>query len=163
MIASEEFREDVKAILCQFASFAEQGTIPNVIYGDDAANRDTSDAPLWLLVAVSDLCKAEGNLSFLNKVIRPDGTTLRQTLESVADGIRAGTPNGIKMDPESGLVVSPPHFTWMDTNYPAGTPREGYPVEIQALWYAALKFLSSLADAAPVYGELAEQVKRSIH
>jgi predicted glycogen debranching enzyme len=29
----------------------------------------------------------------------------------------------------------------MDTNYPACTPREGYPVEIQALWISALKFL----------------------
>ena len=163
LIAAEEFREDVKAILCQFASFAEQGTIPNVIYGDDARNRDTSDAPLWLLVATSDLCKAEGSQEFLKKVIRADGTTLRQTLESVADGIRVGTPNGIRMDPESGLVFSPPHFTWMDTNYPAGTPREGYPIEIQALWFAALSFLASMENADPVYGTLAEQVKNSIH
>ena len=45
------------------------------------------------------------------------------------------------MDPESGLVWSPSHFTWMDTNYPACTPRVGYPVEIQALWISALRFL----------------------
>ena len=163
LIAAPEFREDVKAILCQFASFAEQGTIPNVIYGSDARNRDTSDAPLWLLVAASDLCKAEGNQEFLKTVVRPDGTTLRQTLESVVDGIRSGTPNGICMDPESALVFSPPHFTWMDTNYPAGTPREGYPVEIQALWYAALSFLASMEQADPLYALLAEQVKKSIH
>jgi glycogen debranching enzyme len=30
----------------------------------------------------------------------------------------------------------------MDTNYPAGTPREGYPIEIQALWYNALNLLA---------------------
>lgn len=163
LIAAPEFREDVKAILCQFASFAEKGTIPNVIYGSDARNRDTSDAPLWLLVAASDLCKAENSYDFLKTVVRPDGTTLRQTLESVVDGIRSGTPNGIKMDPESALVFSPPHFTWMDTNYPAGTPREGYPIEIQALWFAALSFLASLENADPVYGKLAKQVQRSIH
>ena len=65
----------------------------------------------------------------------------------------AGTPNGIALDPKSKLVFSPSHFTWMDTNFPAGTPREGYPIEIQALWYAALEFLGeedrtlrSLAD-----------------
>ena len=52
-----------------------------------------------------------------------------------------GTPNGIRMDPDSGLIWSPSHFTWMDTNYPAGTPREGYPVEIQALWIRLLRQL----------------------
>ena len=162
LIAAPEFRNDVKAILCQFASFAEQGTIPNVIYGSDARNRDTSDAPLWLITAAADLCKAEGNTTFLETEIR-NGSTLRQTLESVVKGIREGTPNGIKMDPESGLVFSPPHFTWMDTNYPAGTPREGYPIEIQALWYAALHFLSTLENPDPDFAMLAEQVKRSIH
>ena len=50
-----------------------------------------------------------------------------------------GTPNGIRVDPDSGLIWSPAHFTWMDTNYPAGTPREGYPVEIQALWIRLLR------------------------
>jgi predicted glycogen debranching enzyme len=38
------------------------------------------------------------------------------------------------------LIYSPAHFTWMDTNHPAATPRQGYPVEIQALWIAALRF-----------------------
>jgi starch synthase (maltosyl-transferring) len=55
-----------------------------------------------------------------------------------------GTDNGIRMDPESGLIFSPSHFTWMDTNYPAGTPRQGYPIEIQALWFAALSFISEI-------------------
>ena len=45
------------------------------------------------------------------------------------------------MDKETGLIFSPAHFTWMDTNYPACTPREGYPIEIQSLWYFALSFL----------------------
>ena len=52
------------------------------------------------------------------------------------------------MDPESGLIFSPAHFTWMDTNYPAATPREGYPVEIQALWIAALQLTARKIDAA---------------
>jgi glycogen debranching enzyme len=51
------------------------------------------------------------------------------------------------MDPDSGLLFSPAHFTWMDTNHPAGTPREGYPIEIQALWIAALSFLAQIDGA----------------
>src|SRR5208282_1512324 len=52
-----------------------------------------------------------------------------------------GTPNGIRMDRASGLIWSPSHFTWMDPNYPAATPRPGYPVEIQALWIRLLRQL----------------------
>ena len=50
------------------------------------------------------------------------------------------------MDPASALIWSPPHFTWMDTNFPACTPREGYPVEIQALWIRLLRQLDRLGD-----------------
>ena len=63
----------------------------------------------------------------------PAGATIADVLREIAAGYARGTPNGIRMDPASGLIWSPAHFTWMDTNYPACTPREGYPVEIQAL------------------------------
>jgi predicted glycogen debranching enzyme len=48
------------------------------------------------------------------------------------------------MDADSALIWSPGHFTWMDTNHPAGTPREGYPVEIQALWIRLLRQLETI-------------------
>ena len=66
------------------------------------------------------------------------GRSLRDVAVSIVASYLEGTPNGIRVDPASGLVFSPAHFTWMDTNYPAATPRAGYPVEIQALWIAAL-------------------------
>jgi glycogen debranching enzyme len=52
----------------------------------------------------------------------------------------------------------------MDTNYPAGTPREGYPVEIQALWHKALSFLSEIdtSDRSGKWKSLAAKVKKSI-
>jgi predicted glycogen debranching enzyme len=65
------------------------------------------------------------------------------------------------MDDESCLVFSPRHFTWMDTNYPAGTPREGYPVEIQALWYASLRFAAAVAGRDD-FRDLAERAKSSV-
>ena len=37
----------------------------------------------------------------------------------------------------------------MDTDHPAGTPREGYPVEIQALWIAALELLARIDGISP--------------
>ncbi|MBO5958561.1 MAG: glycogen debranching enzyme N-terminal domain-containing protein, partial [Lentisphaeria bacterium] len=160
LIAADVYREDVKKILTQFARFEENGTIPNMIAGNNAANRDTSDAPLWLFVAAADLCRAEKSYEFLDTVVRND-QTFRQVLESLAEGLIRGTENGIQVDPESFLVFSPPHFTWMDTNYPAGTPREGYPVEIQALWFAALDFLAAVTEL-DVWHKRAEQVRSSI-
>lgn len=157
LIAAPEFRDHVKAILLQFASYADRGTIPNMIFGGNADNRDTSDAQLWLFTACSDLCRAEGGFSFLEQQVR-NGKTLLETLISLAEGLIAGTPNGIAVDPESMLVFSPSHFTWMDTNYPAGTPRQGYPIEIQALWFAALRFLAEAVGGAA--GE--EWRKRSV-
>lgn len=130
-------------ILLQFARFESGGTLPNMLRGNDASNRDTSDAPLWFCIACRDFVQATGRNDFLKSDIG-GGRTLLDAIRSIADGYMAGTVNGIKMDPESGLIFSPSHFTWMDTNFPAGTPREGYPIEIQALWHASLSFLAGI-------------------
>jgi predicted glycogen debranching enzyme len=138
LIAAGHF-EDSRAILQQFGQFEQQGTLPNMIQGHEAANRDTSDAPLWFILACDDLLRAEGNDRFLETDCA--GRRIRDIILSIGSGIKAGTPKGVKMDPETGLVFSPVHYTWMDTDHPAGTPRQGYPIEIQALWYAALRFI----------------------
>ena len=139
LIAAGKSKEAL-AILKQFGRFEEQGTLPNMIRGNDAANRDTSDAPLWFILACDDLIRAEG----ANELLEADcaGRSLRQIILSIGRCYMSGTANGIRVDPETGLVFSPAHFTWMDTDYPAGTPRQGYPIEIQALWYAALRLLA---------------------
>lgn len=124
-------RDDSFKILKAFAAFEENGTLPNIIYGKTAGNRDTTDAQLWFIRCVQEL----------------GATELIPTCNSIVDNYLKGTPNGIRVDEASGLVWSPSHFTWMDTNYPACTPRVGYPVEIQALWISALKFLGRTALA----------------
>lgn len=130
-------RTDVAAsILTEFARFEEKGTLPNIIHGTTVGNRDTSDAPLWFVVAACDLMDAVGADQVA--AMRCGSRTIGDVVKSILRGYAAGTPNGVRADPESGLVFSPSHFTWMDTNYPAGTPRAGYPVDIQALWIAAL-------------------------
>lgn len=150
------------SIIQQFAAFEQNGTIPNMIRGTDTGNRDTSDAPLWLFRVCDELGAAMGHKTVL--ATDCGGRSLKQVLPAIARSIIAGTPNGMVMDGESGLLFSPAHFTWMDTNYPAGTPREGYPIEIQALWYAALDYLARVdaAQDAQSWRQLAEQVRRSI-
>jgi starch synthase (maltosyl-transferring) len=97
-------------------------------------------------------------------VVDPAGRTIRDVLRSIAAGYCQGTPNGICMDAESGLVWSPSHFTWMDTNFPAGTPRQGYPIEIQALWIKLLEQLSRLGVSAleRPWSQLAVRARKSL-
>ncbi len=150
------------AILREFGRFERDGTLPNMIRGNDDSNRDTSDAPLWYGVAVGDLLRVLGP----DAVLDADcvGRTVRDVVESIARGYRDGTPNGLRMDPESGLIFSPSHFTWMDTNHPAGSPREGYPIEIQALWVATLDLLAGQTPgpAADEWKGLAERARAGI-
>jgi starch synthase (maltosyl-transferring) len=106
----------------------------------------------------ADLAAVSGSTGFLESDC--DGRPLRKVLTDLAGSIIAGTPNGVGMDTDSGLIFSPAHFTWMDTNYPAGTPRQGYPIEIQALWFAALRFLSQIDNnRRSRWSQLAEQVR----
>ncbi len=142
MIAAGMIEDSLK-ILKAFAAFEENGTLPNIIYGKTAGNRDTTDAQLWFVRCVKELAD-----------LGVDVAELRPVCESIVEHYKTGTPNGIKMDDESALVWSPSHFTWMDTNYPACTPRIGYPVEIQALWISALEFLGQK--------ELAKKAKASV-
>ncbi len=152
---------DTRLILRQFAMFEDQGTLPNMIRGKDARDRHTSDAPLWFAVACSDLLRAEGSDSFLDEECA--GRSIREVLLSIVRGYAAGAPNGVAMDPESGLVHSPSHYTWMDTNFPAGTPREGYPVEIQALWHAALTFAGRVdPEEGEKWKNLAATVRKAL-
>lgn len=132
--------EEVVRILLIFGRFADRGTLPNSIHGDDAGNRDTSDAPLWFGIVLGEATERLGT-ALLEQRVSPSGPTLLQVMRRLAEGYLSGTPNGIRVDAATGLVWSPSHFTWMDTNHPAGTPREGYPIEIQALWIRCLDFL----------------------
>ncbi len=153
--------DESKAILKEFARFEDRGTLPNLIHGADASNRDTSDAPLWFFTACADVLAAEKHARFL--AVDVGGRRLKDVLISIARAYIIGTPNGIRMDDASGLIFSPSHFTWMDTNFPAGTPREGYPVEIQALWHAALGLLAEHDQDGPwrmLVARVAESIQK---
>lgn len=152
-------REEVGEIVTTFARFERDGTLPNTVFGEDASNRDTSDAPLWFALVCEELAGA-GASNLFETVVDGAGRTLRQVLLSIGLHYRRGTPNGIRMDPASALIWSPSHFTWMDTNYPAGTPRQGYPIEIQALWIRLLGLLARL-DEGPERQEWARLEERA--
>jgi predicted glycogen debranching enzyme len=137
--------EELAELLVTFGRFEENGTMPNTIHGANTSNRDTSDAPLWYGVLCEETALRLGGALYDLKVSR-SGKTIADVLREIAIHYVRGTPNGVRMDPASALIWSPAHFTWMDTNYPPCTPREGYPVEIQALWIRLLRQLHRLGS-----------------
>ena len=152
---------DAKAILRLFGRFEQGGTLPNMICGNNAENRETSDAPLWFFAACKELVERDSE-EFLHELL--GNRSVRDILISMGHSLVRGTATGVIMDPNTALLFSPSHFTWMDTNFPAGTPRQGYPVEIQALWFYALSFLGRIDPDSrePSWPELAAKVQSSV-
>lgn len=135
--------EEVRQLLIAYGRLEKNGTLPNTIHGEDTSNRSTSDAPLWYGIVCEEFAQEVGP-EIYDLPVDDGGRRIGDVLRNIAVGYCGGTPNGIRQDPGSGLIWSPKHFTWMDTNYPAGTPREGYPIEIQALWIRLLRQLEGI-------------------
>jgi len=163
--------DEVRQLLTIFGRFEQRGTLPNTIHGQDATNRETSDAPLWYGVVCEEWAAESGpggadrgGNSIYDLPVDSGGRTVADVLRAIGVGYVQGAGNGVRMDSASGLIWSPSHFTWMDTNFPAGTPREGYPVEIQALWIRLLRQLERLgakAEGEP-WAALANRAEESL-
>jgi predicted glycogen debranching enzyme len=151
--------EEAKQILVNFARLEDRGTLPNMLRGGDDSDRETSDAPLWFGVACADVIAREGNDDIL--LLDCDGRNLGDVLKSIAAHYRDGAANSVGMNAASGLIYSPSHFTWMDTDGPPCTPREGYPIEIQALWWANLRLLATV-DPGGAWDALSAKVRASV-
>ncbi len=160
LIAAGRFGR-ARSVLRLFGRFEEKGTLPNMISGTDAKNRETSDAPLWFFASCREFVEKQGE-AFLDEKIKD--RTIREILVSMACSMIEGTQVGVGVDSVSFLMYSPSHFTWMDTNFPAGTPRQGFPVEIQALWYYALTFLDRIdkSQRQVSWKEMAQNVQKHV-
>ncbi|MDY6968286.1 MAG: amylo-alpha-1,6-glucosidase [Spirochaetota bacterium] len=158
------YTNEVAGILTKLAEFTDNGMVPNTIYGNSPGNYDTSDAPLWFFEAIRCYLEATEDYDFLNKPIKNSGVTIISVLKDIIEAYARGTENNIRLDTETGLIFSPAHFTWMDTQYPAATPRQGYPVEIQGLWINSLRFLAGLTDNSDSkhYKQIADKAEKSL-
>ena len=113
--------------------------------GGDTPEYNTVDATLWFFQAVNAFVAATGDTGFIR-------ANLYEKLLSVIEWHIKGTRYGIRVDEDGLLHSGEPgvQLTWMDAK--AGdwvvTPRQGKPVEIQALWYNALRVMEELSPAA---------------
>lgn len=147
-------------ILETFATFIDQGMVPNLFPGrGEHPEYNSADAALWYIEAWRAYLDTTGDEESLERHY--------PVLQSIVRHYRDGTRFAIGMDPQDGLIhCADPgvQLTWMDARV-AGrvvTPRTGKPVEINALWYNALcamtDFAGRLNDPEADYAELAARV-----
>lgn len=120
--------------------FLRRGLLPNIFgRSTDDSSYGSCDAALWFALAVQRYAKAGGDRTLVREQFVP-------ALSSIADAYLAGTDLGLAVDAAGLLSAGGPNLnaTWMDAQIATGpvTPREGQPVEIQALWYSLLAFLT---------------------
>jgi predicted glycogen debranching enzyme len=127
-------------ILRTFGHYVRDGLLPNLFpEGENEGLYHTADATLWYFHALDRYLNATGDHATL-KLLLP---TLRDIVAKHVEGTRFG----IHVDPVDGLLVqSAPGYqlTWMDAKCDGWvvTPRRGKAVEINALWFNALKLLA---------------------
>jgi predicted glycogen debranching enzyme len=130
-------------ILRSFARHVRDGLIPNYFpEGDREGVYHTADATLWYFHALSRYLEVTGDLLTLDLLL--------PVLLDIVDHHLRGTRFGIGVDPQDGLLhqgAEGYQLTWMDAKVDdwVVTPRRGKAVEINALWYNALRLLEKWA------------------
>jgi predicted glycogen debranching enzyme len=160
-LTTRRFRE-AAYILKTFGHYIRDGLIPNMF--PDGAREGlyhTADATLWFFHAVQRYFDLTG-----------DADTVRQLMPKLTDVVvrhLEGTRFGIGVDPADGLLRQGEQgyqLTWMDAKVDGWvvTPRRGKAVEINALWYNALRLLDGwitrFGPAAPGL-ELEQHARRA--
>jgi predicted glycogen debranching enzyme len=137
--------DTARQVLEGFLKYLDGGLVPNR-FPDAAgpAEYNTADATLWMFQAVHALERAGGASRFLGETFYPAAL-------SILDAHQRGTHHGIRVDPADGLLIAGDagsNLTWMDARVDGVpvTPRHGKPVEVNALWYNALRLTAGWAN-----------------
>ena len=137
-------RPEVAArILTTFARFVDGGMLPNRFpESGEGPEYNTVDAALWYFEAIRAYHRATGDDALLRRLFAVLEQILRWHVEGTRHGIRQDAADGLLRSGEPGIQL-----TWMDARVDdrAVTPRTGKPVEVNALWYNALRSMAALA------------------
>jgi|SRR5664279_2355260 len=157
--------EDAKKIISVFAQSVSQGMLPNrFLNQNEPPEYNTVDGTLWYFNAVYAYLQATNDRNFIFQEILP-------VLKNIIEWHFKGTRYGIHVAEDGLLYAGEPgqQLTWMDArvNGWVVTPRMGKPVEIEALWYNALKIFETLllqngeTETADQMLKKAEQAKKT--
>ncbi len=130
---------EARWILRTFAHYVRDGLIPNLFpEGESKGLYHTADATLWFFHALGRYVQITGDEATLRLILPILKRVVRHHIE--------GTRFGIRVDPADGLLIQGAEgyqLTWMDAKVGdwVVTPRRGKAVEINALWYNALRLL----------------------
>jgi predicted glycogen debranching enzyme len=136
--------QDAKRILSAFARSVNKGMLPNRFpdVGEEA-EYNTVDATLWFFVAVYKYLQYTEDHNWVCRELLP-------VLQEIIDWHDRGTRYNIHVNDNGLLYAGEPgvQLTWMDAKIGdwVVTPRQGYAVEINALWYNALMIYAELLE-----------------
>ncbi len=137
--------QEAEEILTTFALNIKDGLLPNVFddHSGEAAEYNTVDATLWFFQAIKEYYDATEDKEFMEWIY--------PKLEAVIQAHKEGTAYNIQVDFTDGLLTAGEEgvqLTWMDAKVGdwVVTPRQGKAVEINALWYNALKVFNELGS-----------------
>ncbi|MES2567126.1 MAG: amylo-alpha-1,6-glucosidase [Bacteroidota bacterium] len=130
-------QKEARSVITTFLNVLNQGIIPNRFadYEADEPEYHTMDATLWLFVAVYEYDRAFKDTPFLKMI--------NEKLTEIIHHHVTGTKHNIHIT-EKGFLCGGTHglpLSWMDARIGDNvfTPRVGCPVEINVLWYNALR------------------------
>lgn len=159
-----------REVLLTFVRDIKFGLVPNGYSGfDNRPLYNSVDASLLLFEQVEKYLRYTGDYKFIYENIYEK---LKNIIDSYSTGIDIDD-NNIYLDKDN-LISSgteKTQNTWMDAKYldmPA-TPRNGKVVEVNALWYNALKILENLAlkfenkNISNTYKKMAEKTKQAFN
>lgn len=155
-----------KEVLLTFTKNIKFGLVPNGYSGfDNRPLYNSADASLLLFEQVKKYINYTNDEEFIKENVY---TYLKEVIKAYQTGIDVDD-NNIYLDDDYLLVCGTPRTqnTWMDAKYGdfAVTPRNGKAVEMNSLWYNALKIMEELTKKfegtkeAKVYNELAKKCK----
>lgn len=159
--------EIARSILSEFSQHVDQGMLPNRFPdAGETPEYNTVDATLWFFEAVRALLQYTNDYEFVRN-------NLYSVLTDIISWHVRGTRYNIHVDADGLLVSGEPgvQLTWMDAKVGdwVVTPRHGKPVEIEALWYNALRVMQNLAkkfgekDNEKRYVEMADRAHKSFN
>lgn len=137
---------DARSILLEWAKTVNRGMLPNRFPDEgDQPEFNSVDASLWFVIVAREYLDLAGDAG------GKDRGLLLKAIREIMVGYCEGTRFGIHMDADGLLSAGETgtQLTWMDAKFEdtCFSPRQGKPVEIQALWINALAALETLSSA----------------
>ena len=144
--------KETRSLIKRFLSHLDKGLIPSCFPENyDFPEYNSADTSLWLFVALYEYVQQSEDWEFIEECL--------PGMRSILDAYIQGTRHHIHLNKEGFIFAGSPNsqLTWMDSfmwGYSV-TPRWGCPVEVNALWYNALKifqfFSHELGEQHAIY------------